>query len=191
MAPKSEDAGTAAKRARRSAVDLQAQTDDTRVRAIVPMVPPAILMEDLPSSPELQQCVAESRAAIKAILSGEDDRVLIVAGPCTVHDPAATLDYAAKLAKLAQRHSRDVLVVMRLNFRKPSRTSDCWQGFLHDPHHDGSYAINHGLSVARSLMLRVVSLGLAVGTTFHDTLQPQFFADLVAWLWVAPHGARC
>lgn len=144
--------GSVAKRARHTEAE-RAQTDDTRVRSITPMVPPACLMQDVPSSPELQASVAERRAAIRAVLSGEDDRVLIVAGPCTVHDPEATLDYARRLAELARRHAKDVVIVMRLNFRKPSRTSG-WKGFLHDPHRDGSCAINRGLQLARQLMVR-------------------------------------
>jgi len=150
--PSRSSPALAAKRARLAVAELSAQTDDTRIRAITPMIPPACLMEEVPSSAELQASVAESRAAIRAVLNGEDDRVLVVAGPCTVHDPAATLEYAAKLADVARRHARDVLVVIRLNFRKPSHSSE-WKGFLHDPHRDGSFAINRGLQLARQLMV--------------------------------------
>lgn len=177
---------TAMKRAAELSRLRHSETDDLRIRAITPMVPPACLMEDVPSSASIQQTVADSRAAVRAILAGEDDRVIVVAGPCTVHDPAATLDYAMKLREVARRHERDVLVVMRLNFRKPSRTRG-WQGFIHDPARDGSFAINRGLQAARQLLVRVLEMGLAVGTTFHDMLQPQFFADLVTWLWMSPH----
>lgn len=167
----------------------QSETDDVRILALTPMVPPACLMEDLPSSAAVQKLVAETRAAVRAVIAGDDDRVIVIAGPCTVYDPAATLEYAARLQALAARHEKDLLVIMRVNFRKPSRTR-AWEGFVHDPARDGTFQINQGLTLARQLMLRILDMGLAVGTTFHDTLQPQFFADLVTWLWVAPHATR-
>ena len=156
------------------------QTDDLRIRQLKPLIPPAILMEELPISEETSTLVASRREEIGRILRGEDDRVLVVVGPCSLHDPAAGLDYARRLAVLAERWRDDLVIVMRVYFEKP-RTIVGWKGLINDPRLDGSFAINEGLRVARRFLLDVNALGVPAGTEFVDPITPQFLADLVSW----------
>ncbi len=156
------------------------QTDDLRIANLRPLIPPAILMEELPVSDEGSATVAHVREQAARVLSGEDDRLVIVVGPCSIHDPVAALDYARKLRKPAQEFQDDLLVVMRVYFEKP-RTTVGWKGLINDPHLDGSFVINEGLRKARRFLLDVAELGLAAGTEFLDPITPQFLADLVAW----------
>ncbi len=162
------------------------RTDDLRIETLRPLLPPAILMEELPISEAASTLVARSREAVGRVLSGEDDRALVVVGPCSVHDPVAALDYARRLQKLAEELQGDVCVVMRVYFEKP-RTTVGWKGLINDPHLDGSFAINEGLRRARRFLLDVLELGLPAGTEFLDPITPQFLADLVSW---AAIGAR-
>jgi 3-deoxy-7-phosphoheptulonate synthase len=155
-------------------------TDDVRIRDLKPLLPPAILMEEIPASPEACATVSQARAQIANVLRGQDDRLLLVVGPCSIHDPQAGLDYARRLAAQAKAHERDLLVVMRVYFEKP-RTTIGWKGLINDPHLDDSYAINQGLRLARRFLLDVTELGLPAGTEFLDPITPQFIADLVAW----------
>ena len=124
--------------------------------------------------------VATSRAQADAILRGEDDRLLAIVGPCSIHDPEAALEYAAKLKKEAERLKDDVLVIMRVYFEKP-RTTVGWKGLINDPHLDDSFDINHGLRIARGLLLDLANMGVAAGTEFLDTISPQYIADLISW----------
>jgi 3-deoxy-7-phosphoheptulonate synthase len=155
-------------------------TDDLRIRDLKPLLPPAILMEEIPAGERASATVAGARAQIGNILKGSDDRLLMVVGPCSIHDPPAGLDYARRLAEAARTHEQDLLVVMRVYFEKP-RTTVGWKGLINDPHLDDSYAINHGLRLARRFLLEVTELGLPAGTEFLDPITPQFIADLVAW----------
>jgi 3-deoxy-7-phosphoheptulonate synthase len=155
-------------------------TDDLRIRDLKPLLSPAILMEEIPASAEASATVARSRAQIAKMLRGEDDRLLLVVGPCSIHDPQAGLDYARRLAEASRPHEQDLLVVMRVYFEKP-RTTIGWKGLINDPYLDDSYAINHGLRLARRFLLDVTELGLPAGTEFLDPITPQFIADLVAW----------
>lgn len=163
-----------------------AQTSDLRVESIRPLVPPAILLEELPLDDPGAELVARSRDEIVRILRGEDDRLLAVVGPCSIHDPEAGLDYARRLAALSNELAADLRIVMRVYFEKP-RTTVGWKGLLNDPHLDGSFAINAGLRLARRFLLDVIALGLPAGCEFLDPISPQFFSDAVAW---AAIGAR-
>jgi len=155
-------------------------TDDVRILELRPLLSPAILMEEIPASPNACAHVARAREQIGRVLRGEDDRLLVVVGPCSIHDPAAGLEYARRLVKVARTVERDLLVVMRVYFEKP-RTTIGWKGLINDPHLDGTYAINNGLRIARRFLRDVTELGLPAGTEFLDPITPQFLADLVAW----------
>ena len=154
--------------------------DDLRIRAVRPLLTPALLEEWLPVPPEAQALVESSRAAISDVLHGRDDRLVVVVGPCSIHDHDQAITYAHLLKAESDRLSGELLVVMRTYFEKP-RTTVGWKGYINDPHLDGSFAINEGLELARKLMLDVLALGLPVGTEFLDLLSPQFISDLVSW----------
>jgi 3-deoxy-7-phosphoheptulonate synthase len=155
-------------------------TDDIRIDRIRPLLPPAILMEELPISEQASQTVAESRETVQKIVRGEDPRLLVVVGPCSIHDPIAALEYARRLHVLAQELRGSLAIVMRVYFEKP-RTTVGWKGLINDPGLDGSFQINTGLRKARSVLRSIVDLGLPTGTEFLDTITPQFIADLVSW----------
>jgi 3-deoxy-7-phosphoheptulonate synthase len=154
--------------------------DDTRIKAVRPLITPALLQEWLPAPDAAVALVAASRAAISQVLHGADDRLVVVVGPCSIHDHDQALDYARQLKVQADALRGDLLVVMRVYFEKP-RTTVGWKGYINDPHLDGSFAINEGLELARRLLLDVLALGLPVGTEFLDLLSPQFISDLVSW----------
>ncbi len=156
------------------------ETDDLRIQDLRPLLPPAILMEELPIGEKRSEVVAQGRAATARVLHGEDDRLLVVAGPCSIHDPAAALEYADRLADLAARTSDDLLIVMRAYFEKP-RTTVGWKGLINDPSIDESFSINEGLRIGRQFLLDVTDRGLPVGCEFLDPISPQFLADLVSW----------
>ncbi len=155
-------------------------TDDLRIEGLRPLLPPAILMEELPITEATSTTVTQGRQACADVLHERDDRLLVVVGPCSIHDPAAGLDYARHLATAAQAHVDDLLIVMRVYFEKP-RTTVGWKGLINDPHLDDSFAINAGLRAARRFLLDVLDLGLPTGTEFLDPITPQFIADLVCW----------
>jgi 3-deoxy-7-phosphoheptulonate synthase len=154
--------------------------DDTRIEAVRPLITPALLMEDLPGSDATLALVERSRDEIARVLQGRDDRLVVVVGPCSIHDHDQALAYAAALKAGAEPLGDALLVVMRTYFEKP-RTTVGWKGYINDPHLDGSFAINEGLQRARRLLLQIVEMGLPVGTEFLDLLSPQFISDLVAW----------
>ena len=154
--------------------------DDTRIRAVRPLITPALLQEWLPTPDAALALVESSRAAISRVLHGQDDRLIVVVGPCSIHDHVEALEYARQLKAQADALAADLLVVMRVYFEKP-RTTVGWKGYINDPHLDGSFAINEGLEMARALLLDVLALGLPVGTEFLDLLSPQFISDLVSW----------
>jgi len=156
------------------------KTRDLRVESIRPLLPPAILLEELPLPEEGTVAVARARDEVARILSGEDDRLIVVVGPCSIHDPGAGLDYARRLETTAADLAADLRVVMRVYFEKP-RTTVGWKGLINDPRLDGSFAINEGLRIARRLLLDLVELGMPVGCEFLDPITPQFTADLVTW----------
>ncbi len=159
---------------------LTRRVDDTRMKAVRPLITPALLQEWLPASDAATQLVEDSRAAVARILNGEDDRLLVVVGPCSIHDHAQAMEYARQLKVHADALDKDLLVLMRVYFEKP-RTTVGWKGYINDPHMDDSYAINDGLEMARALLLDVLELGLPVATEFLDLLSPQFISELVTW----------
>ena len=159
---------------------MNGQTDDLRIQHLRPLLPPAILMEELPLSDAQSGVVTAGRQAVADILHGVDDRLLVVAGPCSIHDPHAALAYADKLAKAAIRFADDLFLVMRTYFEKP-RTTVGWKGLINDPYIDESFVINHGLRTGRRFLLDVTDRGLPVGCEFLDPITPQFLADLVSW----------
>ncbi|MFV8394157.1 3-deoxy-7-phosphoheptulonate synthase [Corynebacterium hindlerae] len=157
-----------------------ASTSNRRVVAFHDLPTPAQLLDLLPLAPELATKVEHDRQEIADIFSGEDDRLVVVVGPCSVHDPKAAIDYACRLAPLAERLNDDLKVVMRVYFEKP-RTTVGWKGLINDPHLDGSFDIAHGLEVARNVLLEVLATGLPVGCEFLEPNSPQYYADAVAW----------
>ena len=156
------------------------RTRDLRIASIRPLLPPAILLEELPLSAAAGATVLRARGAVSRILNGEDDRLVVVVGPCSVHDPAAALAYAHRLAPLAEELAADLCVVMRVYFEKP-RTTVGWKGLINDPRLDDSFAINEGLRLARGLLVELAELGLPAGCEFLDPILPQFLADAVSW----------
>jgi 3-deoxy-7-phosphoheptulonate synthase len=154
--------------------------DDTRIGAVRPLITPALLEEKLPVPQTAQALVESSRAAISRVLHGSDDRLIVVVGPCSIHDHEQAMDYARQLKTQADALQDDLLIVMRVYFEKP-RTTVGWKGYINDPHLDGSFAINEGLEMARRLMLDILELGLPVATEFLDLLSPQFISELVSW----------
>jgi len=154
--------------------------DDTRIGAVRPLITPALLQEWLPVPEASLKLVESSRTAISRVLHGADDRLIVVVGPCSIHDHDQAMDYARQLKLQADALAGELLVVMRVYFEKP-RTTVGWKGYINDPHLDGSFAINEGLEMARRLLLDVLALGLPVGTEFLDLLSPQFLSDLVSW----------
>ena len=159
---------------------MTTQTRDLRVESFRPLGPPAVLLEELPLTETLARRVKAGREAVTRILRGEDDRLLVVVGPCSIHDPAAALDYAKRLAPLAHELAADLCIVMRVYFEKP-RTTVGWKGLINDPHLDGSFAINEGLRLARKVLLDVAEIGLPAGCEFLDPISPQYISDLVSW----------
>ena len=155
-------------------------TRDLRVEGYRPLIPPAVLLDELPLSEDGARSVAGWREEIARALDGEDDRLLVVAGPCSVHDTSAALEYAHRLQDLAGRLGRDLRIVMRVYFEKP-RTTMGWKGLINDPRLDGSFRINEGLRLARGLLLELVRLGLPAGCEFLDPISPQYTSDLVSW----------
>jgi len=161
-------------------------TDNLRVAALKKLVTPAHLKEALPLGDELTGKVLADRETVRDIIHLEDPRLLVVIGPCSIHDPAAALDYARRLAKLAEQVKEKFFIVMRVYFEKP-RTTIGWKGFINDPHLDNSCDMEHGLHTARKLMLDIAKLGLPIATEFLDPIVPQYTADLVSWSAI---GAR-
>ena len=155
-------------------------TDDLRILDIKPLASPAQVMGDLPASDAIGALVSDSRQTIHRILHGDDDRLVVVIGPCSIHDPVAAMDYARRLAAQRDRFAGQLEIVMRVYFEKP-RTTVGWKGLINDPHLDGTFRIDEGLPLARKLLLEVNALGLPAAVEFLDVTTPQYLADLVAW----------
>jgi len=154
--------------------------EDVRIRATRPLVSPATLADELPLDDAGADLVARSRAAVEEIILGRDDRLVAVVGPCSIHDPAAAREFAARLAALAAPLAGELLMVMRVYFEKP-RTVVGWKGLINDPGLDGTFQINKGLHLARRLLLEITALGLPVATEFLDTTLGQYYAEIVTW----------
>ena len=156
------------------------RTDDLRISGINPLISPAVLAYYLPINEQAASVVHAARTEADAILNLEDDRLLAIVGPCSIHDPEAAIEYGEKLKKEAARLEKDLCIIMRVYFEKP-RTTVGWKGLINDPHLDDSFDINQGLRVARKLLLDLANMGIAAGTEFLDTISPQYIADLIAW----------
>lgn len=164
----------------RPLTDDATRTDDLRIARVRPLIAPALLLEQYPASAAQEAVVQAGRDAVASVLRGDDDRLVVVVGPCSIHDHEQAMDYARQLQVEAQTYAQDLVILMRVYFEKP-RTTVGWKGYINDPHLDGSYAINEGLAMARQLLLEVTALGLPVATEFLDLLSPQFISDLVSW----------
>jgi 3-deoxy-7-phosphoheptulonate synthase len=153
---------------------------DKRIERVVPLLAPDALLDELPLGREQADVVVNGRREVQAVLDGADDRLLAVVGPCSVHDPEATLEYAALLGELARDLRGELLIAMRVYFEKP-RTTTGWKGLINDPRLDGSGDVNGGLHLARRVLLGVLDTGLPVGCEFLDPITPQYIADAVSW----------
>jgi 3-deoxy-7-phosphoheptulonate synthase len=156
------------------------RTDDLRIREIKEVAPPSHLLREFPVSASAAQLVSATRQSIHRILHEMEDRLLVIIGPCSIHDPKAALEYAGRLFEQRKRYAADLEIVMRVYFEKP-RTTVGWKGLINDPRLDGSYDINLGLRTAREVLLRINELGVPAGTEFLDMISPQYIGDLVAW----------
>jgi 3-deoxy-7-phosphoheptulonate synthase len=162
------------------------KTDDLRITLVRPLLPPAILLEEIPITERASEVVANTRQTVADALNGVDDRLVVVVGPCSIHDPDAARDYAKRLLPLKVRYEDNLTILMRCYFEKP-RTSVGWKGLINDPDLDESFRINKGLRLARQLLLDVNEMGLPTASEFLDTQIPQHIADLTSWVAI---GAR-
>ena len=159
---------------------MNASTDDLRIAEMEELISPAVLISELPVSDTTTQTVSHARRAIHNILTGDDPRILVVTGPCSIHDPDAARDYAERLQATASRLADDLFIVMRVYFEKP-RTTVGWKGLINDPDLNDTFNINKGLHLARSLLLDLGNMGVPCGTEYLDLISPQYIADLIAW----------
>ena len=159
---------------------MKARTDDLRILRVRPLLSPAVLQEDLPLPDASAALVDAARGDIEQILFANDPRLLVIVGPCSIHDPVAAVEYAERLRAVMPAHAGTLRIVMRVYFEKP-RTVVGWKGLINDPDLDGSYHINRGLRIARKLLLDITALGVPVGTEFLDTTLGQFYTDTVSW----------
>jgi len=161
--------------------DRTSLTDDERIGNVVPLPPPEHLIRFFPiQGTPVETLIAATRKRVKAILHGRSDRLLVVIGPCSIHDPGAALEYAGRLAEVRGRLGDDLELVMRVYFEKP-RTTVGWKGLINDPYLNGSFRINEGLRVARDLLVRINQAGVPAGSEFLDTISPQYIGDLISW----------
>jgi 3-deoxy-7-phosphoheptulonate synthase len=156
------------------------QTDDLRIQSIKEVVAPAEVLKTHPITDFASETVAKSRQAIHNILNNKDDRLLVVIGPCSIHDPEAALEYARRLKEVRDELANDLLIVMRVYFEKP-RTTVGWKGLINDPHLNGSFEINEGLNLARQLLVDINNTGVPAGTEYLDLITPQYISDLISW----------
>jgi 3-deoxy-7-phosphoheptulonate synthase len=155
-------------------------TDDVRIREIKELSPPAHVLREFPATETAAEVTFQARQGVHRILHGADDRLLVIVGPCSIHDYEAAMDYARKLVAVRERYEGDLLILMRVYFEKP-RTTVGWKGLINDPRLDGSFKINEGLRLARRLLWEINELGLPAATEFLDTITPQYTADLISW----------
>jgi 3-deoxy-7-phosphoheptulonate synthase len=153
---------------------------DVRITKIAPLISPALLLEELPTNPSVIAHVRSTRRIAQAIVKGQDDRLLCIVGPCSIHDSEAAKEYATRLRKIAAELSEDLFIIMRVYFEKP-RTTVGWKGLINDPDLDNSFKINAGLRKARDILLDINKRGVPCGCEFLDTISPQYTADLVSW----------
>lgn len=155
-------------------------TDDLKIKAVNELLPPIAHLYELPITESAAGLVHQTRTEIAKLVHGHDNRLLVIIGPCSIHDPKAALEYAAKLLPLRQKYEKELLIVMRVYFEKP-RTTVGWKGLINDPHLDGSFDINFGLRQARKLLLDLNNMGMPASTEFLDMITPQYYADLISW----------
>src|SRR5256714_11326739 len=161
--------------------DKTSLTDDERSENIIPLPPPEHLIRFFPiQGTAVEAQVTETRRQVREILQGRSDRLLVVMGPCSIHDPAAAIAYAERLAKERQKHAGELELLMRVYFEKP-RTTVGWKGLINDPYLNGSFRINEGLRIARDLLVRINQAGVPAGCEFLDVISPQYIGDLVSW----------
>lgn len=156
------------------------KTNNLKIKSITPIIAPTDLRQVFPVSAESGACVSSSRESINRILRGEDKRLMVVVGPCSIHDPKGALEYAERLAALSKEVGEELLLIMRVYFEKP-RTTIGWKGLINDPDMDGSHLISKGLGIARGLLCKVTGLGLPVATEMLDPISPEYLADLLSW----------
>ena len=156
------------------------KVDDVRIREIKELAPPSHLLREFPCTEKTEELTYNTRQAIHRVLHGSDDRMLVIIGPCSIHDPKAGLEYAQRLLEMKRDLEKDLIVVMRVYFEKP-RTTVGWKGLVNDPDLDGTYQINKGLRLARQLLLEINELGMPAGNEFLDMISPQYYADLASW----------
>ena len=156
------------------------KTDDVRIDAVTELLPPIAHLYELPISDEAEKLVVQTRQEIADLVHGKDNRLLVIVGPCSIHDPAAAVEYAQRLLPLRRQYEKELLIVMRVYFEKP-RTTVGWKGLINDPHLDGSFDINFGLRQARQLLLKLNNMGMPASTEFLDMITPQYYADLISW----------
>ncbi len=159
---------------------MQHVTDDVRILAMKELTPPSHLIREFPCTDKVASTVANSRKTLHRILHKEDDRLAVVVGPCSIHDPKAALEYAYRLNELREKLGKELEIVMRVYFEKP-RTTVGWKGMINDPHMDNSFQINEGLHIARELLLNINELGMPAATEFLDMISPQYVADMISW----------
>jgi 3-deoxy-7-phosphoheptulonate synthase len=155
-------------------------TDDVRIRELKDLTPPAHLIREFPCEERVAELIFNTRQSLHRILHGMDDRLIVVIGPCSIHDTRAALDYAQRLVEQRKRFASEIEIVMRVYFEKP-RTTVGWKGLINDPHMDNSFKINDGLRTARELLMRINELGVPAGTEYLDMISPQYIADLISW----------
>lgn len=156
------------------------KTDDLRIVELQEVLAPEVIHQQFPTTENAQKTIAETRAAIHNILSGEDDRLIVIIGPCSIHDVKAAKEYAELIKTSRDKLEKDLLIIMRVYFEKP-RTTVGWKGLINDPELDGSFKINQGLGMARGLLVYVNDMGVPTGTEFLDLISPQYVADLISW----------
>src|SRR4029078_1109968 len=160
--------------------EMEFRTDDVRIKEIKELVPPTHVLREFPISEKAAKLTYETREAIHRVLHGADDRLVVIMGPCSIHDVKAAKEYAGKLKAEKDRHAGELVLLMRVYFEKP-RTTVGWKGLINDPKLDGSYSINEGLRIGRQLLLDLNDIGIPVGCEFLDMITPQYIADLVSW----------
>ncbi|ODU08376.1 MAG: 3-deoxy-7-phosphoheptulonate synthase [Rubrivivax sp. SCN 71-131] len=181
MSPKASPGSAPQGESRLALSEKTSQTDDQRIRDITPLPPPEHLIRFFPiAGTPVETLVSQSRMAVRRIMEGEDDRLLVVIGPCSIHNPEAALEYARRLAAERRQHAEDLEIVMRVYFEKP-RTTVGWKGLINDPYLDESYRIHEGLRIARQLLVDINRLGVPAGSEFLDVISPQYIGDLITW----------
>ncbi|MCC7152083.1 MAG: 3-deoxy-7-phosphoheptulonate synthase [Rubrivivax sp.] len=181
MSPKASPGSAPQGEARLALSEKTSQTDDQRIREITPLPPPEHLIRFFPiAGTPVETLVGQARQTVRRIMNGEDDRLLVIIGPCSIHNPEAALEYARRLAAERQRHAGELEIFMRVYFEKP-RTTVGWKGLINDPYLDESFRIHEGLRIARQLLVDINRLGVPAGSEFLDVISPQYIGDLIAW----------